>query len=134
MPRRTCLGIDVNRVNLLLAVIEKRMGVQLSGCDAYVNVTGGMRINEPALDLAVVMALLSSAKDKTPGERTVVFGEVGLTGEVRGVSRAGQRVTEAQNLAYDCVVMPQVNVKDLGPHKIRVIGIGHIRELKSLLE
>ena len=133
MPRRTCLGIDVNRVNLLLAVIEKRMGVQLSGCDAYVNVTGGMRINEPALDLAVVAALLSSATDKAPGEKTVIFGEVGLTGEVRGVSRAAQRVTEAQSLAYDCVIMPQVNVKDLGPHKIKVIGVGHIRELKPLL-
>ena len=134
MPRRTCLGIDVNRVNLLLAVIEKRMGVQLSGCDAYVNVTGGMRISEPALDLAVVMALLSSAADKAPSDRTVVFGEVGLTGEVRGVSRAAQRVAEAQNLAYDCVIMPQVNVKDLGPHKIKVIGVGHIRELKPLLQ
>ncbi|MCR5520826.1 MAG: DNA repair protein RadA [Lachnospiraceae bacterium] len=133
MPRRTCLGIDVNRVNLLLAVIEKRMGVQLSGCDAYVNVTGGMRINEPALDLAVVAALLSSATDKAPGEKTVIFGEVGLTGEVRGVSRAAQRVTEAQSLAYDCVIMPQVNVKDIGPHKIKVIGVGHIRELKPLL-
>ena len=133
MPRRTCLGIDVNRVNLLLAVIEKRMGVQLSGCDAYVNVTGGMRINEPALDLAVVTALLSSALDKAPGARTVIFGEVGLTGEVRGVSRASQRVMEAQNLAYDCVIMPAVNAKDLGPHKIKVIGVGHIRELKPLL-
>ncbi len=133
MPRRTCLGIDVNRVNLLLAVIEKRMGVQLSGSDAYVNVTGGMKINEPALDLAVVMALLSSATDKAPAEKTVIFGEVGLTGEIRGVSRASQRVMEAQNLAYDCVIMPQVNVKDIGPHKIKVIGVGHIRELKPLL-
>ncbi len=133
MPRRTCLGIDVNRVNLLLAVIEKRMGIQLSGCDAYVNVTGGMKINEPALDLAVVMALLSSATDKAPGDKTVIFGEVGLTGEVRGVSRAAQRVVEAQNLAYDCVIMPSVNVKDIGPHSIRVVGVGHIRELKPLL-
>ena len=133
MPRRTCLGIDANRVNLLLAVIEKRMGVQLSGCDAYVNVTGGMRISEPALDLAVVTALLSSATDKAPGDKTVVFGEVGLTGEVRGVTRAAQRVMEAQTLAYDCVIMPQVNMKDLGPHTIKVIGVGHIRELKPLL-
>ena len=117
----------------LLAVIEKRMGVQLSGSDAYVNVTGGMKINEPALDLAVVMALLSSATDKAPAEKTVIFGEVGLTGEIRGVSRASQRVMEAQNLAYDCVIMPQVNVKDIGPHKIKVIGVGHIRELKPLL-
>ena len=133
MPRRTSLGIDGNRVNLLLAVIEKRMGIQLSGSDAYVNVTGGMRINEPALDLAVVVALLSSATEKTPGDKTVVFGEVGLTGEVRGVSRAAERVREAQNLSYDCVIMPRVNQKDIGPHTIKVIGVGHIRELKNLL-
>jgi DNA repair protein RadA/Sms len=92
-----------------------------------------MKINEPALDLAVVMALLSSATDKAPGDKTVIFGEVGLTGEVRGVSRAAQRVVEAQNLAYDCVIMPSVNVKDIGPHSIRVVGVGHIRELKPLL-
>ncbi|MCR5828984.1 MAG: DNA repair protein RadA [Lachnospiraceae bacterium] len=133
MPRRTCLGIDFNRVNLMIAVIEKRMGVQLSGCDAYVNVTGGMRITEPALDLAVVTALVSSAVDKAPGDKTVIFGEVGLTGEVRGVSRAAQRVLEAQNLAYDRVIMPKVNLKDIGEHTIKVIGVGHIRELKALL-
>ncbi|MCR5431955.1 MAG: DNA repair protein RadA [Lachnospiraceae bacterium] len=132
LPRRTCLGIDVNRLNLLLAVIEKRMGVPLTSYDAYVNVAGGMRINEPALDLAVVVALLSGATDKAPGDKTVIFGEVGLTGEVRGVGRSGQRVMEAQNMGYDTVIMPQVNVKDIGEHTIKIIGVRHIRELKQL--
>ncbi|MDE7061204.1 MAG: DNA repair protein RadA, partial [Lachnospiraceae bacterium] len=105
MPRRTAAGMDYNRVNLLLAVLEKRLGIPLAYCDAYINVAGGMRINEPALDLAVVFAILSSYKNKEVPERAIVFGEVGLTGEVRAVSMALQRVAEAQKLGYaQCIL------------------------------
>jgi len=133
MPRRTSIGIDVNRVNLLMAVIEKRTGLSLSGCDAYVNVTGGMRVNEPALDLAVVAAIMSSALNKAFPDKTLFFGEVGLTGEVRGVTRAAQRVSEAQSLCYEKVVLPKVSIKALQKNSIAVEGIGHIREIRGLL-
>ncbi|MFQ9075237.1 MAG: DNA repair protein RadA, partial [Lachnospiraceae bacterium] len=86
LPRRTSAGIDGNRVNLLIAVLEKRMGMALSSCDAYVNVTGGIKISEPALDLAVVMAIAGSFRDRVIDAHTVIFGEVGLAGEIRGVS------------------------------------------------
>ena len=98
MPRRTSNGIDYNRVNLLMAVLEKRLGFGLSDYDAYVNVTGGMRVNEPAIDLAVVAAIVSSLKDRVINAGTILFGEVGLAGEVRGVSMAQKRVNEAARL------------------------------------
>jgi len=109
MPRRTAAGTDYNRVNLLMAVIEKRLGIQLSFCDAYVNVAGGMKINEPALDLAIVMALISSYKNRALSSKTLVFGEVGLTGEVRAVSMAEQRVNDAKKMGYEICILPQVN-------------------------
>ena len=91
MPRRTAAGTDYNRVNLLMAVLEKRCRYDLGQMDAYVNIAGGLKMNEPALDLAIVMALISSYKDRAVDEKTVVFGEVGLSGEVRSVSMAEQR-------------------------------------------
>ena len=93
MPRRTAVGTDYNRVNLLMAVIEKRIGVQMCDYDAYVNIAGGMKINEPALDLALVMALISSFKNRVIDPKTIVFGEVGLAGEVRAVSQDRQKST-----------------------------------------
>ena len=98
MPRRTAVGTDYNRVNLLMAVIEKRIGVQMCDYDAYVNIAGGMKINEPALDLALVMALIGSFKNRVIDPKTIVFGEVGLAGEVRAVSQADKRVQEAKKL------------------------------------
>lgn len=97
-PRRTATGTDFNRVNLLMAVLEKRIGMQLSDCDAYVNIAGGIRMNEPAIDLGIVLAIMSSKLDLTIDEKTICFGEVGLSGEVRGVSMAEQRVAEAAKL------------------------------------
>ena len=91
MPRRTAAGTDYNRVNLLIAVLEKRLGLRMSDSDAYVNVAGGMRITEPALDLAIIAALISSQSGKVMDEHTVLFGEVGLVGEVRAVRKAGRR-------------------------------------------
>lgn len=100
MPRRTAAGTDYNRVGLLMAVIEKRIGMHLSTCDAYVNIAGGIRMNEPAIDLAIVLALISSYKDIAIDEKTLAFGEVGLSGEIRAVSMAQQRVAEARKLGF----------------------------------
>ena len=96
IPRRTAAGTDYNRVNLLMAVLEKRVGLQMSACDAYVNIAGGIRMNEPAIDLGIVLALVSSYKETAIDDKTICFGEVGLSGEVRAVSMAEQRVAEAK--------------------------------------
>lgn len=133
IPRRTSVGIDANRVNLLMAVMEKRMGLSLSFCDAYVNVAGGMKVGEPALDLAIVLAILSSVRSKPLPDRSLVFGEIGLTGEVRGVSQAEQRVYEAVSLGYDTCILPRVNLKNIKTDKIKLIGISHVSELGKLI-
>lgn len=133
LPRRTAAGVDSNRVNLLMAVLEKRLGIQLSFCDAYVNVAGGMKVAEPALDLAIIMAILSSYKSRPVPENAIIFGEVGLTGEVRGVSQAEARVMEAINLGYDTCILPAVNAKGIKTDKIKLIGIGHVSELNRIL-
>ncbi|MDD5934294.1 MAG: DNA repair protein RadA [Clostridiales bacterium] len=133
MPRRTAAGTDYNRVNLLMAVLEKRLGIQMASCDAYVNVAGGMRINEPALDLAIVSAILSSYRNKSLNSKTIVFGEVGLTGEVRAVSMAEQRVLDAKKMGYEVCVLPQVNKEHIKVNGIKLLGIRNIRELNSLL-
>ena len=132
MPRRTANGADTNRVNLLLAVLEKRLGLSLGFCDAYINVAGGMRVGEPAIDLAIVMAILSSFKSRPLPENSIVFGEVGLTGEVRGVSQAEARVNEAINLGYETCILPAVNAKAIKTDRIKLIGIGHVSELGKL--
>ncbi len=139
MPRRTAAGMDYNRVNLLLAVLEKRLGIPLAYCDAYINVAGGMRINEPALDLAVVFAILSSYKNKEVPERAIVFGEVGLTGEVRAVSMALQRVAEAQKLGYAQCILPYANLESIRKNckesgGIALIGVKNVRDLFGVLE
>lgn len=133
MSRRTAAGTDYNRVNLLMAVIEKRLGVQMSFCDAYINVAGGMKINEPALDLAIVLAILSSYKNKAVGNRTIAFGEVGLTGEVRAVNMAEQRVMDAAKMGYEICILPFVNQENIKTKDIKLIGVKNIRELIKLL-
>lgn len=134
MPRRTAAGTDYNRINLLLAVIEKRLGLQLSSCDAYVNVAGGMMIKEPALDLSIVTALLSSYKSRVLDPSIIFFGEVGLTGEVRGVNQAEARVMEAIKMGFKVCVLPEVNVKNLENLPIKLIGIKSIKELMPLMQ
>ena len=136
MPRRTAAGVDYNRVNLLMAVIEKRLGVSLAGCDAYVNVAGGMKISEPGIDLAIVLALLSSYKNKAVDNKTIAFGEIGLTGEVRNVSMLMQRVREAEKLGYETCIVPKLHSArkmDEKPLKIKLVEVGNIRELASIL-
>lgn len=100
MPRRTAAGLDYNRVNLLMAVLEKRLGLPLSSYDAYVNIAGGIRMNEPAADLGIVMAIASSYKNRPIAEDVIMFGEVGLSGEVRAVTMPEQRVAEAKKLGF----------------------------------
>ena len=109
IPRRTAAGTDYNRVNLLMAVLEKRIGYRLANYDAYVNIAGGIKINEPAVDLGIVMAIVSSYKNRPLDERTIVFGEVGLSGEVRAVSMPEQRVQEAKKLGFETCIMPAVS-------------------------
>jgi len=133
MPRRTAAGTDYNRVNLLMAVLEKRAGIQLSDCDAYVNVAGGIKIIEPALDLAVVAAILSSYKNIALDSKTVVFGEVGLTGEVRAVSMAEQRVAEASKLGFQTCILPLANKEHIKAKGIRLLGVSNIQEIAALL-
>lgn len=134
IPRRQTTGTDFNRVNLLMAVLEKRSGVQLSGCDAYVNLTGGMKIQEPALDLGIVLALLSSFKNIALSPKLVAFGEVGLSGEVRSVSMAAQRVAEAKKLGFDTCVLPAVCMKGLkSDEKMRLIGVKNIQDVIDVL-
>ena len=116
-------------MNLLMAVLEKRLGLRLSECDAYVNIAGGLRITEPALDLGIVMALVSSYQDRALPDQTIVFGEVGLSGEVRAVTMAEQRVAEAVRMGFRNCILPRVC---LGKMKtvsgIRLVGVSNVQE------
>ncbi len=132
MPRRTAAGTDYNRVNLLMAVLEKRIGLQMASMDAYVNVAGGMRINEPALDLGIVLAILSSYRNLALDSRTICFGEIGLTGEVRGVSMADQRVAEAEKMGFKVCILPKTNADSIKKTGMKLIGVKNIRELNRL--
>jgi DNA repair protein RadA/Sms len=114
-PRRTCLGFDSVRAALLVAVLERRAGLELLGCDVFVNVAGGMRIDEPAADLAVATALASSLRNRAVDPKMVVLGEVGLAGELRAVPQADARLAEASKLGFTCAVMPSANTRKLRP-------------------
>ena len=113
LPRRTAVGTDVNRVNLLIAVLERRCGLRLGDCDVYVNIAGGIRMTEPAVDLGIAMAIASGLSDQPIGDKVIAFGEVGLGGELRAVSGAAQRVQEAKKLGFETVVLPSANMKAL---------------------
>ena len=130
IPRRQCTGTDFNRVNLLMAVLEKRSGIQLGSCDAYVNITGGMKIQEPAIDLGIVIAVLSSFKNKPISSKLIAFGEVGLSGEVRAVAQAKQRVAEAEKLGFSTCVVPYVCAQECAKgSKIEVIGVKTVQDV-----
>ena len=129
IPRRTAAGADMNRLNLLMAVLEKRNGMPMGNCDAYVNIAGGIRMTEPALDLGIVLALVSSFKDISISEKTICFGEVGLSGEVRAVTMAQQRVQEAKKLGFETCILPKVCLKNMGKTEgIQLIGVSDVRE------
>lgn len=134
MPRRTAAGIDYNRVNLLMAVLEKRMGLRVGDCDAYLNVAGGLKVSEPALDLAIIMALVSSYKDRPIPQDTLVIGEVGLAGEVRSVRMAERRIAEAVRMGFRQCVLPWGNLAAAkGAGDIRLVGVRTAAEAIALL-
>ena len=134
IPRRQATGTDFNRLNLLMAVLEKRVGLQVSACDAYVNIAGGMRLQEPALDLGIVMAIVSSYKNRAVDDKMVVFGEVGLSGEVRSVNMAEQRIREAGKLGFTHCVVPRSNVEGLGKIPgIKITPVSSVREAIELI-
>ncbi len=139
IPRRTAAGTDFNRVNLLMAVLEKRLNLKMSECDAYVNIAGGIRMNEPAIDLGIVLALISSFKNRPVDEKTICFGEVGLAGEVRAVSSPAQRVAEAEKLGFTTCILPKVcldrmdGIDSMKKGKLRLIGVSNVREAIDLM-
>ncbi len=135
IPRRTAAGTDFNRVNLLMAVLEKRLGMALSACDAYVNIAGGIRMNEPAIDLGIILAIVSSYKEIPIDDKLICFGEVGLSGEVRAVSMAEQRIQEAKKLGFTTCILPQVCMDGLSQVKgLRMIGVNNVKEAVRVIQ
>lgn len=133
-PRRQAIGTDFNRLNLLMAVLEKRVGLQMSDCDAYVNLAGGMRILEPAIDLGIVMAVASSFKNRAIDDKMAAFGEVGLSGEVRAVSMIEQRVAEAAKLGFTTCVIPRVCMKQMKTMEhVKLIGVSSVQDAMDLI-
>ena len=133
-PRRTAAGTDYNRVNLLMAVLEKRIGYPLSDYDAYVNIAGGIKMNEPAIDLGIILAVASSYKNRNIDEKMLVFGEVGLSGEVRAVSMPEQRVNEAKKLGFEVCMLPEVSIDTVKNIKgIKLIGVRNINDALNFI-
>lgn len=134
IPRRQATGTDFNRVNLLIAVLEKRLGIQMGNCDAYVNLAGGMKVQEPAIDLGIALALVSSFKNRVIDPKTVIIGEVGLSGEVRGVNMAQTRVQEAKKLGFTTCILPAVNAESVKEVQgIKLYPVATLEEAVSLL-
>ena len=129
IPRRTCAGTDFNRVNLLTAVMERRCGVNLSAHDLYVNIAGGIKMTEPAVDLGIVIALFSAFRDTPISDSLLAFGEVGLSGELRAVPQAEQRVLEAKKLGFEKVIIPMANAKAVAEVRgIKVVPCATLRD------
>jgi len=133
-PRRTVLGLDYNRVSLLVAVMEKKLGLNISGLDVFMNVAGGVKIVEPAVDLGIVAAIASSFLDKPVSDGMLMVGEVGLTGEVRGISRLASRIAEIRKMGFSGCIVPKSSVKEIRRQKgIEIIGISRLPELIEIL-
>jgi DNA repair protein RadA/Sms len=133
-PRRTTQGIDANRVSLLVAVMDKRLGIHLFGHDIFLNIAGGMKVEEPGADLGVIASIASSFRDKVIDPEVVVFGEVGLGGEVRGISQAEGRAKEAGRLGFRRCLLPKQNEEKIKPIKgIQFIGVRTVREAMEVL-
>ncbi len=134
IPRRQAIGTDFNRVNLLMAVLEKRLGLQMGNCDAYVNIAGGIRISEPAIDLGIALAIISSFKNKVIDEKTIAMGEIGLSGEVRAISMIPVRVQEAKKLGFTTCIIPAVcmdSVKNI--KEITILGVKSVADAMQLI-
>ncbi|MEK6672085.1 MAG: DNA repair protein RadA [Nitrospirota bacterium] len=129
MPRRTCIGVDFNRVNLLVAVLEKIAGMHLGGMDVFVNVVGGIKINEPAVDLGIIGAVASSFREVPVNAKTLVFGEVGLSGEIRAVSQIDARLKEASKIGFKKAILPMTNAARLkDTYGIEIKGVKNVDE------
>lgn len=134
IPRRSCNGFDYNRAAMLLAVLEKRGGVRLSNSDVYLNVIGGLRLDEPAADLAVLIAAASAARDKPVSDTLAAVGEVGLTGEIRAVSQLSQRLSEIRRLGFTQCVIPRNGTRDLSaPNGLELLRVRNIREVLAVI-
>jgi DNA repair protein RadA/Sms len=134
MPKRMANGVELNRVSLLLAVMEKRLGVHLSGQDVYVNVVGGMHIDEPAIDVGIVAAVASSLRDIPVEPGFLMLGEIGLGGEVRAVSQAEARIREAAKMGFKRCLLPERNLTKLDPIEgMELIGIQEVREALNVV-
>ena len=134
MPRRTAAGVDYNRVNLLMAVLEKNVGVRLADQDAYINIAGGMKVSEPATDLGLVLAIISSFRNRPIAEDMICFGEVGLSGEVRSVNMVEQRIAEAHKLGFKQCILPKVCMKNIQkPDGMLLKGVENVREALEIL-
>lgn len=128
-PRRMATGVDHQRLSMIMAVLEKRLGFFLQNQDAYLNVVGGMKVDEPAVDLAMAISLASSFRDVPSGSSDLFIGEVGLTGEIRGVSRIEQRVAEAAQLGFKRVILPEKNLRGWNPpSEIECLGVNTLQE------
>lgn len=129
-PRRVATGFDYNRLNLIIAVLEKRIGMYFSNVDVYLNVAGGLRLDEPAADLSVALALVSAFRDILIDEETIAFGEIGLSGELRSVPRANLRINEAARLGFKRCILPKSCLKQINdiPNGIKLIGVSSLKE------
>ncbi len=135
-PRRTATGFDYNRLNLIIAVLEKRLGLMFSNLDSYVNIVGGMRLDEPAADLALAISLVSALRDLPVDEKLIAFGEIGLSGEVRAVNRAQTRVNEAARLGFTKCILPKACLKQISdcPLSLELIGVSSLAEAVSRIK
>ena len=136
IPRRTANGMDYNRLNMLLAVMERSLGISCSKYDAYINITGGIRISEPAIDLAIILSLLSSYRNLPVSEDIMVFGEVGLSGEVRAVRQGKQRIEEAKRLGFHHIILPAYHLpkEQYDSSGIHLIPVKNIREALTIFK
>ena len=135
-PRRTSNGFDYNRLCLLLAVLEKRLGLKFSSCDIYINVVGGLHLDEPAIDLAASLALISSIRDRPVPQNVLAMGEVGLAGECRSISDIQKRINESWRLGFDTIALPDKNVNENVkiPDGVSVIPIKSVYDALSLFK
>jgi DNA repair protein RadA/Sms len=134
MPRRTTVGVDYNRVSMLMAVMEKRAGLHLGNCDVFINVVSGMRIDEPAIDLGIAAAIASSLREAAVDSSTILFGEIGLGGEIRGVSQAEHRIKEAAKLGFKRCILPQRNAERLdNTGAMEIVSVANVTDVMRAL-
>ncbi len=129
-PRRTCTGFDYNRMAIIIAVLEKRLGFYFDGLDVYINIVGGFKLDEPAADLSIALALYSSLTDKLVSDKTIAFGEIGLGGELRNISHVEQRLSEAERMGFEKCILPAQSLKgiDISRYSMKIVGVRTIKQ------